>query len=74
MCANSTISAPVPIPFGEALATLAHELRDPLATVVLALDLQLRRGVWHGICERGIEPPTALAVGGALPAVPVATD
>jgi signal transduction histidine kinase len=31
--------APVPLPTGEALATLAHELRDPLAAIVLALEL-----------------------------------
>jgi signal transduction histidine kinase len=31
--------APVPLPTGEAMATLAHELRDPLAAIVLALEL-----------------------------------
>src|SRR5689334_12592461 len=31
--------APVPLPTGEALATLAHELRDLLATILLALEL-----------------------------------
>src|ERR1700693_4290114 len=30
---------PAPLPTGEALATLAHELRDPLAAIVLALEL-----------------------------------
>jgi signal transduction histidine kinase len=34
-----TDPAPVPLPTGEALATLAHELRDPLATILLALEL-----------------------------------
>jgi len=29
----------VPLPTGEALATLAHELRDPLAAILLALEL-----------------------------------
>jgi signal transduction histidine kinase len=29
---------------GEALATLAHELRDPLATILLALELHSRDG------------------------------
>jgi two-component system CheB/CheR fusion protein len=36
--------APAPLPTGEALATLAHELRDPLATILLALDLHSRGG------------------------------
>src|SRR5258708_3665156 len=31
--------APVPLPAGEALATLAHELRDPLAAILSALEL-----------------------------------
>jgi len=39
MLANATMPAPVPLPTGEALATLAHELRDPLAAIVLALEL-----------------------------------
>ena len=34
-----TQPAPVPLPTGEALATLSHELRDPLNSVLLALDL-----------------------------------
>ncbi len=38
MLSNATIPAPVPLPTGEALATLAHELRDPLAAIVLALE------------------------------------
>jgi signal transduction histidine kinase len=39
MLAVPTKPAPAPVPTGEALATLAHELRDPLATVLLALEL-----------------------------------
>ncbi len=39
MLAVPTDPAPVPLPTGEALATLAHELRDPLATILLALEL-----------------------------------
>jgi signal transduction histidine kinase len=39
MLAARTNPAPVPLPGDEALATLAHELRDPLATILLALDL-----------------------------------
>jgi hypothetical protein len=31
--------APVPLPRDEALATVAHELRDPLNTILLALEL-----------------------------------
>jgi signal transduction histidine kinase len=39
MLAELTMPAPAPLAMGEALATLAHELRDPLATVVLALEV-----------------------------------
>ena len=39
MIANVTMPAAVPVPRDEALATLAHELRDPLATILLALEL-----------------------------------
>ena len=39
MLADATMPAPVPLPTGEALATLAHELRDPLAAIVSALEL-----------------------------------
>ena len=39
MLANATMPAPVPLPTGEALATLAHELRDPLAAILSALEL-----------------------------------
>jgi signal transduction histidine kinase len=39
-----TKPAPVPLPPDEALATLAHELRDPLNTIVLALELNSDNG------------------------------
>jgi signal transduction histidine kinase len=39
MLGNPTKPAPAPLPIDEVLATLAHELRDPLATILLALDL-----------------------------------
>src|SRR5437762_8577648 len=39
MLANATMPAPVPLPTGEELATLAHELRDPLAAILSALEL-----------------------------------
>jgi signal transduction histidine kinase len=39
MLGNTTMPAPVSLPTGEALATLAHELRDPLAAILLALEL-----------------------------------
>jgi signal transduction histidine kinase len=35
----STNPTPVPMPMDESLATLAHELRDPLATILLALQV-----------------------------------
>ncbi len=35
----STKPAPVPMPLDESLATLAHELRSPLATILLALEV-----------------------------------
>jgi signal transduction histidine kinase len=38
MLRTLTKPAPVPTPTDESLATLAHELRDPLATIVLALE------------------------------------
>jgi signal transduction histidine kinase len=34
MLANATMPSPVTLPTGEALATLAHELRDPLAAIL----------------------------------------
>src|SRR5579864_7734029 len=39
-----TKPAPVPLPLDEALATLAHELRNPLNTVLLALELNSDNG------------------------------
>src|SRR3954469_25466801 len=39
MLTISTNPAPPPLPTAEALATLAHELRDPLTAIVLALEL-----------------------------------
>ena len=52
--------APLPVPMGEALATLSHELRDPLATILLALDLHpgdgdpaARRALATGPTRRG---------------------
>src|SRR5437763_12568237 len=39
MLGNASMPAPVPLPTGEALATLAHELRDPLAAIISALEL-----------------------------------
>jgi signal transduction histidine kinase len=39
MLGDPTMPAPAPLPTGDALATLAHELRDPLATILLALEL-----------------------------------
>ena len=39
MLGNATMPVPMPLPTGEALATLAHELRDPLAAILLALEL-----------------------------------
>ena len=39
MLCDATMTAPVPLPTGEALATLAHELRDPLAAILIALEL-----------------------------------
>ena len=44
MPGDSTTAAPVPLPMGEALATVAHELRDPLNTIVLALELHADDG------------------------------
>jgi signal transduction histidine kinase len=44
MLGNPTKSAPAPLATDEALATLAHELRDPLATILLALDLHSSDG------------------------------
>jgi signal transduction histidine kinase len=37
MCAVHTMPRPAPVATDECLATLAHELRDPLATILLAL-------------------------------------
>jgi signal transduction histidine kinase len=39
MFGDATMPTPVPLPTGEALATLAHELRDPLAAILSALEL-----------------------------------
>jgi signal transduction histidine kinase len=39
MLAGPRTSTSVPTPVREALATLAHELRDPLATILLALEV-----------------------------------
>jgi signal transduction histidine kinase len=39
MLGDATMPAPMPVPTGEALATLAHELRDPLAAILFALEL-----------------------------------
>jgi len=39
MLGDPTKFAPAAVPVDEALATLAHELRDPLAAILLALDL-----------------------------------
>ena len=39
MLSTVSMPAPAPLPAGDALATLAHELRDPLAAIVSALEL-----------------------------------
>jgi signal transduction histidine kinase len=39
MLCGSIIPAPAPPPIGEALAILVHELRDPLASIILALEV-----------------------------------
>ena len=44
MLAVATNPAPPPLPTAEALATLAHELRDPLTAIVLALELHSGEG------------------------------
>src|SRR3954453_4444085 len=44
MRGNATMPAPVPQPPGEALSTLAHELRDPLAAILFALELPSGHG------------------------------
>jgi len=44
MLSNASMPAPVPLPTGEALANLAHELRDPLAAILLALELHSEDG------------------------------
>ena len=44
MLDNPTKPAPAPLPVDEVLAILAHELRDPLATILLALDLHSGNG------------------------------
>ena len=38
MLGVSTKASPAPLPTGEALAALAHELREPLATILFALE------------------------------------
>ena len=40
MICDSTMTAPAPLPTGEALATLAHELRGPFAAILFAQELQ----------------------------------
>jgi signal transduction histidine kinase len=40
MLSNPTKPAPAPLSRDEVLATLAHELRDPLNSILLALELQ----------------------------------
>jgi signal transduction histidine kinase len=44
MLAVATNPAPPPLLTAEALATLAHELRDPLGAILLALELHLGEG------------------------------
>jgi signal transduction histidine kinase len=44
MLAVATNPAPMPLPTAEALANLAHELRDPLAAILLALELRSGEG------------------------------
>ena len=44
MLAVATNPAPPPLPTAEALATLAHELRDPLTAILLALELHSGEG------------------------------
>ncbi len=44
MLAVATNPAPPPLPTGEALATLSHELREPLAAIVLGLELHSGEG------------------------------
>src|SRR5437660_12925978 len=44
MLGFATMPAPAPLPTGEALATLAHELRDPLAAILSALELHSEDG------------------------------
>src|SRR5580658_1988467 len=44
MLSYATMPAPMPQPTGEALATLAHELRDPLAAILSALELHSEDG------------------------------
>ena len=44
MLGDATMPTPVPLPTGEALATLAHELRDPLAAILLVLELHSGEG------------------------------
>jgi signal transduction histidine kinase len=39
MLTDVTMPTPMPLPTGESLATLAHELRDPLAAILSALEL-----------------------------------
>src|SRR4051812_12414922 len=44
MLAVATNPAPSPLPTAEALATLAHELRDPLTAILMALELHSGEG------------------------------
>jgi signal transduction histidine kinase len=44
MLAVATNPAPTPLPTAEALANLAHDLRDPLAAIILALELHSGEG------------------------------
>jgi signal transduction histidine kinase len=68
MIANPTTSAPMPTAIDEALATLAHELRNPLATILLALDLHSAGG------DRNARPTLALAAHQARCAVRIVDD
>ena len=68
MLIDATMSAPVPLPTGEALATLAHELRDPLAAIVSALDLH------SGDCDPAARRTLTMAAHQARRAVRIVDD
>ena len=44
MLGTLPMTTPASLATGEALATLAHELRDPLAAILFALDLHSGHG------------------------------